>query len=81
MNCWVRPLASDGLAGVTAIDATTAGVTVSVVAPLTPPSVAVIVVEPANSAEARPVVEMVATVVFDDDQATDAVRFWVVPSV
>src|SRR5205085_185842 len=45
-NCCVRPLAIDGLTGVTAIDTSAAAVTVSVVVPLIAPLVAVIVVEP-----------------------------------
>ena len=81
VNCWVSPLARLELAGVTAMEATTAGVTVSVVVPLTLPSVAMMVEEPVVSVEARPLLEIVTTVVFDDVQLTDAVRFAVVPSV
>ncbi len=46
VNCWVNPFATDGLAGVTAMEDNTGAVTVSVVAPLTEPDVAVIVLEP-----------------------------------
>ena len=81
MNCCVRPLAIDGPAGVTAIEVTTAGVTVNVAMPLTPSSVAVIVEKPTASVEARPVTEMVAMVVFDDVQATESVMSCVEPSV
>ena len=81
VNCCVSPLATRRVAGVTAIDASTAAVTVSVVVPLTLPEVAVIVVEPVASAEARPVMQIVATATFDEVQATVPVRFWVVPSV
>ena len=70
-----------GSAGVTAMEATTAGVTVSVVEPLTVPSVAVMVEEPVVSVEARPLPEMVATVVFDDAQVTELVRSSIVPSL
>ena len=70
-----------GSTGVTAMETTTAVVTVSVVVPLTPPSLAVIVVDPVASVEARPALEIVATAVFDDVQPTDAVRSAVVPSV
>ena len=81
VNCCVRPLAIVGFAGVTAIDVTTAAVTVSVVVPLTLPEVAVIVVDPAASVVARPVVEIVATAMFDEVQVTEPVRFCVEPSV
>ena len=40
VNCWVLPLAIDGFTGVTAIDASVAAVTVSVVLPETAPEVA-----------------------------------------
>ena len=40
VNCCVLPLATDGFAGVTAIDTSVAGVTVSVVLPETLPEVA-----------------------------------------
>jgi hypothetical protein len=42
VNCSVVPLTIDGLVGVTAIDTSVAGPTVSVVEPLIPPVVAVI---------------------------------------
>ena len=45
-----RPLAIDGFAGVTAIDCSVAAVTVSTVDPLTPPSVALIVLVPGRHA-------------------------------
>jgi hypothetical protein len=40
VNCWVLPLAIDGFTGVTAIDASVAAVTVSVVLPETLPEAA-----------------------------------------
>ena len=40
VNCWVFPMAIEGFAGVTAMDASVAGVTVSVVLPETEPEVA-----------------------------------------
>lgn len=46
VNCWVRPSAVDGLAGVTVIDTSAGGVTVSVTAPMMAPDVAVMVVLP-----------------------------------
>src|SRR6266508_3077352 len=68
VNCCVSPVKLLGFAGVTAID--TSWMTLSVVLPLTPPSVAETVVVPGESALARPVAPMVATAVFDDDQVT-----------
>ena len=50
VNCSVSPLGMLGLAGVTAIDCRTAGVTVSTVEPVMPPSVAVIVDVPVATA-------------------------------
>ena len=40
VNCWVFPMVIEGFAGVTAMDASAAGVTVSVVLPETEPEVA-----------------------------------------
>ena len=40
-----------------------------------------IVVGPVVSVEAKPVDAIVATATFDELQATELVRFWVVPSV
>jgi hypothetical protein len=56
-------------------------VTVRVVDPATEPNVARIVVEPAPAPVASPVVLIVATPLADELQATDVVRFWVVPSL
>ena len=66
VNCCVKPLATDGLDGATAIEASVAEVTVRVsLGVVIPPSVAVIAVVPMASAEASPwlpeVLEMVAT--------------------
>ena len=54
--------------------------TVSVVVPLTVPEVAVMVVEPVVSVEARPVLEMVAIVTSDEVHPTEVVRICVDPS-
>src|SRR5262249_5377650 len=54
VNCWVRPLATLGLAGVTAIDCSAAAVTVITVEPEIPFSVALIVEVPVAIAVARP---------------------------
>ena len=53
-NCWLVPSAIEGLVGVTSSDTRTAFETVSVVEPLTPESVAVIVVSPRPIDCARP---------------------------
>jgi hypothetical protein len=84
VNCRVVPLTMLGLVGVTAIDTRVAEVTVSVVDPGIPPSVAVIVVEPAATEVAKPLepaaLLMVATPAADGLQATAVVRFCVVLS-
>ena len=60
-----------GLAGVTAIEVNAAAVTVSAVAPLTVPSVAVIVEVPDRPARGQPGRVIVATVRLADAQVTD----------
>jgi hypothetical protein len=75
-------LAIPGLVGVIATETSVAEVMVSVVDPEMLPDVALIVVEPAATAVARPLdpVEellIVATLVLDDLQVTTAVRFCV----
>jgi hypothetical protein len=74
-NCWVAPVAIDGLAGVTAIDTNAAVVTVRVVLPVTPAELALIVDVPLAIEVARPPAAMVATFVFDEVQVTEPVRF------
>jgi hypothetical protein len=73
-----------GLVGVTAMDTSVAGVTVSVVDPDMLPDVAVIVVEPAAAEVATPSVPaallIAATAIADEFQITDAVRSCVVLS-
>src|SRR5262245_53984766 len=61
VNCWVRPLATLGLAGVTAMDWRAAAVTVITVEPLIPLSAALIVEVPVPTAVARPAALIVAT--------------------
>ncbi len=56
VNCCVVPSAMEGLAGVIAIDSRAAGVTVSVVVPLTAPEVAVMLVLPVATLVASPMV-------------------------
>jgi len=79
VNCWVEPTTIDAAAGVTAIEVSTAAVTVSVADPLIVPEVAVIVVDPGTMVVANPLLLIVATDVDDDDQVTLFVRFCVVP--
>lgn len=71
--------------GVTPIDTRVAGVTVSGVEPETPPSCALMVVEPCAAVVARPFEPLalltVAVPVADELQVTADVRFCVVPSV
>ena len=74
MNCRVVPFAMLGFVGVTAIEERVAFVTVSVVFPETSPSVAAIVVVPAATDVAKPALSIVATPVFDELQATWAVK-------
>ncbi len=73
-----------GLEGVTDSNDNVAEVTVSVVEPDTLPKVAITVEVPVVRQEARPLepaaLLTVATVVLDELQVTDAVRFCVVPS-
>ncbi len=73
-----------GLAGVTEIDKSVAGVTVRVVDPVMLPNAAVIVDVPAARQDARPfdpaALLIAATVALDELQVTEAVRFCVVPS-
>jgi hypothetical protein len=74
-----------GVAGVTAIETKTAGVTVSVVLPLTAPSVAEIVDVPAATPAARPfepaAFEIVAVAVVEDAQVAASVSVCVVESL
>ena len=81
VNCCVFPAATDGLAGVTAIDTSTAAVTVNVVDPTTLPLVALIVDVPTFSVVASPPAAIVATVVVPDAHVTLPVRFCVVLSL
>ena len=75
VNCCVRPFATEGLAGVTAIDWRAAAETVMTVDPVTPDRVAVIDDVPVATAVARPVALMVATDGVADAQVTRFVMF------
>jgi hypothetical protein len=61
VNCCVAPLVIEGFAGVTAIDTSVAGFTVSTVEPVMLPEVAEIVEVPTPTAVAKPVTLIVAT--------------------
>ena len=80
-NCLEVPSAMLGLVGEIWIEDSVAEVTVSVVLPDFPPKVAVIVGEPAATEVAKPFELMAATEVEDEDQVTESVRSWLVPSV
>jgi hypothetical protein len=76
---WVVPAAIDAVAGVTVIDTSTAGVTVSVTpAEVMLPCTAVIVVVPAASPVANPAALIVAVGTLEDAHVTVDVRFCVV---
>ena len=79
--CSFVPDAVDWFAGVTVMDNSAAGFTVSVVKPVTAPNVAVIVLPPTPTPVARPPIEIVAIAGADEFQLTDDVRFCVVPSL
>jgi hypothetical protein len=69
------------VAGVTAIELTVLGVTVSAAIPLTLPTLAVIVDVPAATPVARPAVLMVAVAVLELVQVADVLTFAVDPSL
>ena len=79
MNCCVVPAGIEGIAGVTAIEITAAGLTVSTVVAEMEPEIAVTVVAPVDTLVARPCVPalllMVATPVLEELQVAEAVRF------
>jgi hypothetical protein len=85
VNCWVVPRAIVEFKGDRAIEDNAAAFTVSVVEPVTDPSVAVIVVCPLPTLVASPLVPaallMVATAGELEDHATVVVIFCVLPSV
>ncbi len=83
-NCLVVPTALVELKGVTEIETSAAGITVSEVDPVMLPDVAVIVVDPVETDVARPLVPasllIVVTPVLDELQVAEAVRSCVVSS-
>jgi len=69
----------EGLEGVTAIETSAGALTVKRVDPLIVPEVAVIVEVPAARLVANPAELIVATLVIEEVQVTELVRFAVVP--
>ena len=67
--------------GVTAMDSSTGGVTVSPVEPLIAPEVAEMVALPVPAPVARPLLLIVATALFEEPQVTELVKFCVLPSL
>ena len=85
MNCFVLPAPTVGFVGVTAIDCSSAAVTVKFVVPLIEFCKAVMVIGPPSATPfASPwlpaALLMVSIVAFDEDQVTAAVRSWVLLS-
>ena len=80
LNCVVPPSGTVGASGVTAIETSVAGVTVSDADPETEPSVALIVDVPLVSAVAVPVTAIVATAGAEELHETSGVMIGVVPS-
>jgi hypothetical protein len=81
VNGCVLPTAIEAFAGVTAIDTSTAAVTVSVVEPVMLLIVALMLDSPVFTAVARPPGVIVATLGADELQAAVLVRFCVLPSL
>ena len=76
VNCWLPPAATDGFAGVTAIDCSVAAVTVSTSAgDVTPLSAAVMLLVPTPAPVARPPAVIVAVVVVAEFHVTVLVMF------
>jgi hypothetical protein len=80
VNAIVRPMGIEGSAGVTAMETSVAGVTVSLVFPEMAPTVAVISDMPGATVVARPEGAMVANELWDEDHTDVDVMFWTVPS-
>ena len=75
----MAPLAKLGAGGVTVMEVSVGAITVSVVLPLVPLTVAEIVALPAESPVARPAELTVAAVVFVEAHVADIVTLPVVP--
>lgn len=81
LNCSVVPTAIDGFDGPTEMDTRCAGTTVKTLVSLNEPTVAVIVVEPAPTVAASPVVSTLATDGEEEFQLTPLLKSALVPSV
>ena len=81
VNCCVRPLATEGFAGVTAIETSVGAVTVRTVVPVIDPDFALIVEVPAVSAVANPAELIVATEVVAEVHVALPVKFCVLLSL
>ena len=81
VNCCVIPRARVGIAGVTAIETRTAGVTVRVVEPAIAPDVALTLVLPTATLVATPVLLRVTMLLSPVLQTADLVRSRVLPSL
>jgi hypothetical protein len=81
VNCCAVPAAIVAVAGLSVSEVRCAFTTVTVVESLSAPTVAVIVVVPAPTREARPVLSMVATDAVEELQVTPAERSAVDPSL
>lgn len=75
------PSASEALAGVTEIETMVAGVTVTVVVPLTEPELAVMLAVPTATAVTRPAGETVAVAAEEELHVTVLDRSCVLPSL
>jgi hypothetical protein len=80
VNCSVNPIAMLGCNGLTATDTSVADVAVTVIEPVIPPNVAVIVDVPAATEVTWPVTPHLAMLVFDEFHATEFVRSCMLPS-
>ena len=81
VNGCVNPSMMEGLAGVRAMEVTTGGVTVRLAVRLSEPDTIVMEVVPAATLVARPPAKIVATEKSDEAHVTEAVIFWLVPSL
>ena len=81
VNCFVPSEAIEALLGLTAIERRLATVTVTLVEPLIVTEVAVTLIVPYETPDTKPPSDTVATVVSSEDQLTEPVMFFVLPSL
>ena len=81
VNCFVPSEAIEALLGLTAIERRLATVTVTLVEPLIVTEVAVTLIVPYEPPDTKPLSDTVATVVSSEDQLTEPVMFFVLPSL